>query len=292
MRLRRFEYHEAGSVAEAIDLADRHGDEARLLAGGTALLLMIRYGIVRPAHVVSLERLDELRGIRRDGDVLRIGALTAHADLAASPDVRAHGRCCHGGRRVATRDRQHGTIGANSATRSASDPARAARLGDRAVLEGRSGRRSSRRGVTWAYSRRSSSRARSSSARGAGSRGPPPNVSGAPGRSRTRRWSASGCPRRRRVPCRESGSGSGVNPTPSLQRRRRRRAASLTDETTRRLRAQRRGRSISSRTAGRPTSPRGSACGDARARALRPRAARGSPDDIAIVRDKESHTIR
>jgi carbon-monoxide dehydrogenase medium subunit len=145
MRLRRFEYHEAGSVAEAIDLADRHGDDARVMAGGTALLLMIRYGIVRPAHVVSLERLDELRGIRRDGDVFRIGALTTHADLAASPDVRAHAPvlATAAGRVATPAIRNMGTIGGNLCyAESASDPAPALlALGARAVVQGRSGRR-------------------------------------------------------------------------------------------------------------------------------------------------------
>src|SRR5262245_6365382 len=126
MRLRRFQYHEAGSVAEAIDLVDRLGDETRLLAGGTALLLMIRYGIVRPAHVVSLDRIDGLRGIRRDGDTLRIGALTAHTDLAASPAVRAHAPvlAMAAGRVATPAIRNMGTIGGNLCyAESASDPA-------------------------------------------------------------------------------------------------------------------------------------------------------------------------
>lgn len=145
MRLRRFEYHEAGSVPEALDIVHRHGEDARLLAGGTALLLMIRYGVVRPAHVVSLERLGELRGVRRDGDVLRIGALTAHAELAASPVVREHAPVlADAAGRVATPAiRNMGTLGGNLCyAESASDPAPALlALGARAVLEGRSGRR-------------------------------------------------------------------------------------------------------------------------------------------------------
>ena len=78
MRLRPFEYHEPATLDEVFDLVGRHGEDVRLLAGGTALLLMIRYGILRPFHVASLHRLDGLRGIRLDGDRLRIGALTLH----------------------------------------------------------------------------------------------------------------------------------------------------------------------------------------------------------------------
>lgn len=145
MRLRPFEYHEPASLEEALDLLGRHGEDVRLLAGGTALLLMIRYGLVRPAHVASLHRLDALRGIRSDGDVLRIGALTPHGDIAASPLVRAH--CpvlAEAARRVATPAiRNMGTIGGNLCyAESASDPAPALlSLEASAVLARRTGRR-------------------------------------------------------------------------------------------------------------------------------------------------------
>lgn len=148
MRLRRFAYHEAGSLAEAVDLVDRHGDEARLLAGGTALLLMIRYGIVRPAHLVSLERVAELRGIRHDGEALRIGALTSHADVAASALVRTHAPllAAAAGRVATPAIRTMGTLGGNLCyAESASDPAPALlALDARVVLAGAAGRRTVR----------------------------------------------------------------------------------------------------------------------------------------------------
>jgi carbon-monoxide dehydrogenase medium subunit len=145
MRLRPFEYHEPASLAEALDLAQQHGDDARLMAGGTALLLMIRYGIVRPRHVVSLHRLADLGGLRLDGDTLRIGALTPHAEVAASPLVRQH--CpvlAEAAGRVATPAiRNMGTIGGNLCyAESASDVSPALlSLGARAVIAGRAGSR-------------------------------------------------------------------------------------------------------------------------------------------------------
>lgn len=145
MRLRRFEYHEPATLDEVLDLVGRHGEDVRLLAGGTALLLMIRYGIVRPAHVASLHRLDGLRGIRLDGDRLRIGALTPHADIVASPLVREH--CpvlATATARVATAAvRNMGTIGGNLCyAESASDPAPALlSLGAAVVVAGAQGRR-------------------------------------------------------------------------------------------------------------------------------------------------------
>lgn len=146
MRLRRFEYHEPGTLDEVFDLVGRHGDEdMRLLAGGTALLLMIRYGIVRPGHVASLHRLDTLRGIRLDGDRLRIGALTPHAEIAASPLVQEHCPILAAATaQVATPAvRNMGTIGGNLCyAESASDPAPALlSLGAAVVVAGRGGRR-------------------------------------------------------------------------------------------------------------------------------------------------------
>jgi carbon-monoxide dehydrogenase medium subunit len=145
MRLRRFEYHEASSVDEAVELAGRWGDGARLLAGGTALLLMIRYGLVRPAHVVSLDRIDAMRAIQVDGDRLRIGALVTHAELASSPAIREHAPLlADAARRVATTAiRNMGTIGGNLCyAESASDPAPALlALEARVVVQGRGGRR-------------------------------------------------------------------------------------------------------------------------------------------------------
>jgi carbon-monoxide dehydrogenase medium subunit len=146
MRLRPFEYHEPATLDEVFDLVARHGaDEVRLLAGGTALLLMIRYGIIRPGHVASLHRLDGLRGIRLDGDRLRIGALTPHADVAASPLVREHCPVLAAATaQVATPAvRNMGTIGGNLCyAESASDPAPALlSLGAAVVVGGRRGRR-------------------------------------------------------------------------------------------------------------------------------------------------------
>ena len=146
MRLRPFEYHEPGTLEEVFDLVRRHGeDEVRLLAGGTALLLMIRYGIVRPGHVASLHRLGGLRGIRLDGDRLRIGALTPHADVAASPLVQEHCRVLAAATaQVATPAvRNMGTIGGNLCyAESASDPAPALLgLGAAVVVAGPQGRR-------------------------------------------------------------------------------------------------------------------------------------------------------
>ena len=67
------------------------GDECRVMAGGTALMLALRQRMLTPTHIVSLGRIDNLRGISFEAARgLRIGALSRHCDVAASPVVQQH----------------------------------------------------------------------------------------------------------------------------------------------------------------------------------------------------------
>jgi carbon-monoxide dehydrogenase medium subunit len=79
-----FEYARAGSVEEAIALLGRHGDEAKLLAGGHSLLPLMKLRVAAPAVLVDVGRLAELRYVRDAGDHVAIGALTRHHDLETS----------------------------------------------------------------------------------------------------------------------------------------------------------------------------------------------------------------
>jgi aerobic carbon-monoxide dehydrogenase medium subunit len=89
--MRDFEFFEPQSIAEASDMLTSHGDRCRLLAGGTALMLVLRQRMVSPSHIISLAKVRELRGITYDqNEGLRIGALTLHAEIARSPIVRQH----------------------------------------------------------------------------------------------------------------------------------------------------------------------------------------------------------
>lgn len=86
--MRDFDFLEPATIEEASRLLATHGEDARAYAGGTALILALRQRLVSPTHVVSLAKLDALRGIAFDAATgLRIGALTRHAELAASPVV-------------------------------------------------------------------------------------------------------------------------------------------------------------------------------------------------------------
>jgi carbon-monoxide dehydrogenase medium subunit len=84
-----FEYEVAESVDHAIELLGR-SQEAKLLAGGHSLLPAMKLRLARPSLLVDVGRLDELSYVREDGDRIAIGALTRHADVAASPVLHEH----------------------------------------------------------------------------------------------------------------------------------------------------------------------------------------------------------
>lgn len=83
-----FDYYRARSVADAHQLMAAHPG-AKLLAGGHSLVPILKLRLAAPSALVDISRIPELRGISRQGDMLRIGALTTHAELAASADLRA-----------------------------------------------------------------------------------------------------------------------------------------------------------------------------------------------------------
>ena len=78
MKPAAFEYHRARSVAGAVGLLTELGDDAKVVAGGQSLVAMMNFRLARPEHLVDITHIDGLSGIRREGDTLRIGALTTH----------------------------------------------------------------------------------------------------------------------------------------------------------------------------------------------------------------------
>jgi aerobic carbon-monoxide dehydrogenase medium subunit len=80
-----FAYHRPRSVDEAIALLAQHGqEEARVVAGGHSLIPMMKLRLARPAHLVDLQDLDELRGIRSEPDAVVIGAMTTQHEMIGS----------------------------------------------------------------------------------------------------------------------------------------------------------------------------------------------------------------
>jgi carbon-monoxide dehydrogenase medium subunit len=87
---RPFEYHAPSSTQDAVALLSTYGAEAKLLAGGHSLLPMMKLRFAEPGHLIDLGRIAELKGIRRDGNELRIGAMTSENDLIWSALLREH----------------------------------------------------------------------------------------------------------------------------------------------------------------------------------------------------------
>jgi carbon-monoxide dehydrogenase medium subunit len=83
-----FAYHRPASLEAAARLTAAIED-AKVLAGGMSLLPTLKQRLSEHSDIVDLAALDSLAGIRRDGDNLVIGAMTRHADVAASADVKA-----------------------------------------------------------------------------------------------------------------------------------------------------------------------------------------------------------
>ena len=78
-----FDYARAESVEQAIDLLQRHPG-AKLLAGGHSLIPMLKLRLAAPELLVDIGRITELTGVSEENGSIRIGALTTHADIAAS----------------------------------------------------------------------------------------------------------------------------------------------------------------------------------------------------------------
>jgi aerobic carbon-monoxide dehydrogenase medium subunit len=137
-----FNYYRAGSVAEAGDLL-RKNPGAKLLAGGHSLIPLLKFRLAAPSALIDIGRITELKGVSVKGGTVHIGALTTHAELAASAELRDHcPALAEAARHVgdpAVRNR--GTIGGNVAHADpASDlPTVLAALEARFVVSGEAG---------------------------------------------------------------------------------------------------------------------------------------------------------
>jgi len=87
MKAAAFSYARATSIADALQLLARHGDDAKVLSGGQSLMPALNLRLARPAILVDIGRLSELRGITVANDKVTIGALTRHVDLLGSREI-------------------------------------------------------------------------------------------------------------------------------------------------------------------------------------------------------------
>ena len=85
-----FGYVAAHSVEEALQLLTKHGEDAKLLAGGHSLIPTMKLRLASPRTLIDLGTVAGLRGVRMDGNTLAIGALTVHTDVASAELVQKH----------------------------------------------------------------------------------------------------------------------------------------------------------------------------------------------------------
>jgi carbon-monoxide dehydrogenase medium subunit len=90
MKPAEFAYIRASSLQHALELLDRYNEDARVLAGGQSLLPMLAYRVSSPAILIDIGRLSELQFVQETDTSIRIGALTTHAEIEASPIVSRH----------------------------------------------------------------------------------------------------------------------------------------------------------------------------------------------------------
>lgn len=117
--MRNFEYLEPSTVAEACELLQRYGGEARVYAGGAYLSIVMKQGFLEPKALVNIKKIGELRGIHFDpAEGLTIGALVTHHEIETSEVIREKFPIlCEVEREVANiRVRNVGTVGGNLAS--------------------------------------------------------------------------------------------------------------------------------------------------------------------------------
>ena len=84
-----FAYHTPETQEEALTLLHQHGDNAKLMAGGTALVIMMKQRLVLPETLISLHRLRGLSDVQEVNGTLQLGALLTHRAAETSPLLRA-----------------------------------------------------------------------------------------------------------------------------------------------------------------------------------------------------------
>ncbi len=86
--MNNFQYHRPQSMEEALGLLADHGDDARIISGGTSLLLFMKQRLVQPGHLISLQDIPGLDDIALTDEGVSIGAMCSHRAVETSPVVR------------------------------------------------------------------------------------------------------------------------------------------------------------------------------------------------------------
>lgn len=136
----QFDYYEATSVSEALDLMGEHsGEETELLAGGHSLLPAMKSGLSSPDVLIDIGSVEEMHGVSVEGDTLSIGAMTRYDDFLGSDEAREHAPALTAAVEQVgdTQVRNRGTVGGNLAHADPASDLPAAALVSEATLVAR-----------------------------------------------------------------------------------------------------------------------------------------------------------
>jgi carbon-monoxide dehydrogenase medium subunit len=113
--MKDFEYFDPKTVKEALPLLSQYKDEAKIIAGGQSLLVIMKQGLLATEYMVDIKGISDLDYINDDGKGVRIGALTLHRTIEKSPIIKKHFEVLSEmERNLATiQTRNWGTIGGN-----------------------------------------------------------------------------------------------------------------------------------------------------------------------------------
>jgi aerobic carbon-monoxide dehydrogenase medium subunit len=79
-----FEYHAPKTLNDAVALLNQFGEDAKILAGGHSLLPMMKLRFAEPPHLIDLNKIEQLRGIKEEAGMIKIGAMTVESALLNS----------------------------------------------------------------------------------------------------------------------------------------------------------------------------------------------------------------
>lgn len=118
--MRAFDFYSPATVVEALELLHEHKDSVAIVAGGTDIVLELNERHIKPAVVMDIKRLKELEYITIEDGIVRIGAMTTHAAIAADERIKKHAKILWEACRLvgSPQIRNLGTIGGNIATSS------------------------------------------------------------------------------------------------------------------------------------------------------------------------------
>ena len=88
--MKPFTYHAPRSVEEALSLLEQHQASCAVVAGGTDVVIELNEGVKRPEHVIDISKISELRYVKEEDGLVKLGALDTFTSLERHPYVQEH----------------------------------------------------------------------------------------------------------------------------------------------------------------------------------------------------------